>query len=127
MKDILLEANGLVVDWANSSPKRNKPWKEKRDTLNESWEEVRVQLLESLLKTKFGIDHDKLKCKRCQEKAVVRCEECHPHKYLCGNCDVEIHQDHPFHDRDAVVNGRFQPISSSVSKNNKNDWITIGK
>ena len=40
MKDILLEANGLLVDWANSSPKWNKTWKERRDTLNESWEEV---------------------------------------------------------------------------------------
>ncbi len=49
------------------------------------------------------------------EKAVARCEECGINKYLCGKCDVEVHiKQSLFHDREAINNGYFEPISTCI-------------
>jgi hypothetical protein len=96
------------------------------EIFNESWSEMRQPLFEMLVKRKFGVDHSKLLCKNCGEKAVIRCEECGLKKYLCGKCDVEIHQHFLFHDREAINNGYFEPISSCVIMDSKdNNWTSV--
>ncbi len=90
-EDIFREASELLVEW-DSKNKLKKCWDKRMENFNESWSDMRQPLFEMLVKTKFGVDHSKLLCNNCGEKAVIRCEECCLKKYLCGKCDVEVHQ-----------------------------------
>ena len=85
--------------------------------------------MENILHSKFGnCNNDNLQCKKCKVyKAVIRCEECNVFKHLCGNCDMETHKHQPYHDRDGIINGHFQAISSDVAINDEFKWIAVGK
>lgn len=129
IESILHDANKILDNWTNIHKKRNQSWKCKRDVLNKSWAELRSQIMETVLHSKFGnCNNDKLQCSKCNvKKAMIRCEECKVFKYLCGNCDMEIHNSQPYHDRYGIINGYFQPISADVAMNDKFEWVTVGK
>jgi hypothetical protein len=129
MNDILVEANNLLSNWKCGGQQKKRTWHERQNILNESWEGVRSGLMETLLQTKFAIgSFDDILCESCNDaRAVIQCEDCYLKRYLCGNCDVEMHKNHPFHDRDAILNGFHEPIPSTVSINSKQEWITVGK
>ena len=126
MADILLEAKDLLSSEEDSLVKKSQRWEERITISNESWADSRAALYETLLKASFAVK-DANKCMKCfKETAVLRCNECSSTKYLCGSCDQNLHEVFPFHDRDAIVNGHYQPIPPTLSKNSSGEWVTIG-
>ena len=126
MRDILLEAKDLLSSQEDSLVKKSQRWEERIAISNESWADSRSALCETLLKTSFAV-RDAAKCMKClKETAVLRCHECSSTKYLCGSCDQNLHGVFPFHDRDAIVNGHYQPIPPTLSRNSSGEWVTIG-
>ena len=92
-----------------------------------SWVESCACLWETILKANFAVKEDTL-CMKCREEpAVIRCNECFTAKYLCGSCDQKVHELLPYHNRDAVVNGHYEPIPPTLSKNYSGEWVTIGE
>ena len=54
-------------------------------------------------------------CHVCQSRnAVIRCMDCCNVLY-CNSCDEAFHQGHPFHDREAFMDGFFQPIPPTTT------------
>ncbi|XP_059921902.1 uncharacterized protein LOC132468207 isoform X1 [Gadus macrocephalus] len=50
-------------------------------------------------------------CQQCgSSPAAVRCRDCRPHPLLCAECDVSLHRNQVFHNRDATIAGFFQPL-----------------
>ncbi|XP_028412158.1 uncharacterized protein LOC114534881, partial [Dendronephthya gigantea] len=127
MNDILEEAKGLLCNWKCGGQQKKRTWHERQNSLYESWEEVRSSLIEVLLQTKFSIGiFDELLCESCKDAmAVIGCQDCISHRYVCGDCDEENHKNHPFHDRDAILNGFHEPIPPTASINSKLEWITV--
>ena len=106
--------------------KKSQRWEERIAISNESWVDSPSALCETVLKTRFAVRNE-AKCMKClKETAVQRCHECSSTKYLCGSCDQNLHGVFPFHDRDAIVNGHYQPIPPTLLKNSSGEWVTIG-
>mgnify|MGYP001799207352 CR=1 FL=1 len=71
---------------------------------------------------------ENVKCQNCLEKAgEVRCKECVTREYLCHICDCKVHEQLPFHDREAIINGRFVPIPATTARNSKGECVIVGK
>ncbi|KAK9978710.1 hypothetical protein ABG768_020449 [Culter alburnus] len=50
-------------------------------------------------------------CQHCENgPAVIRCCDCRPHPFLCGQCDVRVHQCQVFHNRDSMTDAFFHPL-----------------
>ena len=123
--DIMLEAKALLCSKMDSITKKSQKWEERQATLNERWADSRSALYENLLKWSFAVK-DANKCMKCpEEPAVVRCNECSTTKYLCGPCDQYVCELSPLHNRDAIVNGHYQPIPPTLPKNSSGEWVTI--
>ena len=122
----MMKATDLLSSEKDTVSKKTQRWEERTAMLNESWAESRASLYETLLKVNLAVKEE-TKCMKClEEPAVLRCNECSGTKYLCGSCDQNLHELLPFHDRDAVINGHYQPIPPTLSKNSSGEWITIG-
>lgn len=126
LKDILLEAQELMVRWQGADPPRKQKWSERQMLLNESWIESRSKIFKFLLQANFAVQEGGI-CQRClEEVAMIKCNECSAIKYLCHGCDNSIHDYLPFHDRDAIINGHYVPIAATSSMNNKGEWVIVG-
>ncbi len=127
MKDILLEAQELLVRWEKGEPPRKQKWAERQASLNESWEEHRPRIFKALLQATFAVPKDVI-CQSCMHKAaVVRCNMCSSSRHLCHECDQSIHKSWSFHDRDGIVNGHYLPIPATTSGSSNGEWETVGK
>lgn len=127
MKEILMSVKELLVKWETKDPPKRQKWSERQATLNERWSESRAIICKAVFQSMFSIPEDE-KCYSCSEKvAVVRCHECTRAKQLCSYCDQIMHERWPFHDRDALVNGHYIPISTTTSKGNDGEWVIVGK
>lgn len=82
-----------------------------------------------LLQTKFVVaSFDDLQCESYNSaRAVICCEDCHQHRFVCVTCDLELHKGQPFHDREVIINGFYDPIPLTVRINNKNKSFAVGK
>jgi len=107
--DIMLDAKDFLSSKVDSIAKKIPKWEERQATLNESWADSGSALYENLLKCSFAT------C--LEEPAVMRCNGCSATKYLCGPCDQYVHERASLHDRDGIVNGHYQPIPPTLSKN----------
>lgn len=82
-------------------------WETQMLSLSENWEGCRQKLFETVLKQERSPVLDK--CNSCNSSsAIIRCYDCN--MLYCSSCDENFHQGHPFHDREAFVDGFFQPI-----------------
>ena len=126
MKDLLVDAQELMLKWQSGAPPKKQKWVNRQNLLNESWAESRRTLCETVLKAHFAIPEDSTCC-RCVEKfAVVRCHQCPSNKHLCSDCDEMVHRSWPFHDRDVMVNGHYLPIPPTTSKGSDGEWVFVG-
>ena len=124
---ILMEAKDHLSSQGDGVARKPQKWAERTTVLNESWAESRACLWETILKANFAVKEDTL-CMKCfEEPAVIRCNECFTAKYLCGYCDQKVHELLPFHDRDAVVKGHYEPIPPTLSRNCSGEWVTVGE
>jgi len=119
----LLEAKELLSGW--NLPLKTQTWQERRVAVIDSWSNLRSEMFCTLLKSHFALL--KIQCTVCGcNPAVIRCQEC-ANKHLCSKCDNDIHQLMPFHDRDCVINGHYEAISSNLSLDSTcNNLITVG-
>lgn len=91
-------------------------WERRMESLNENWESSRPQIFKSILLSQ-GSHMLSQQCVICaKQKCDVRCIECGG-KRMCTECDVKIHQDLLFHDREAFVDGFFRHIPPTVIVN----------
>ena len=96
-------------------------WKNK-----DSWESARPELFEAVV-SKMAFKKHTL-CDKCGLKEItIVCYDCHLGKHLCWLCDVKSHENFPFRDRLALVNGFLKAISPNIGVNSKGDLINIGK
>ena len=78
MKDLLSEAQEIIVQWQERDPPKKQKWAERQTSLNESWEEYRSMIFDAFLQATFPVSKNVM-CQRCMlENAVVRCN-----KYSC--------------------------------------------
>ncbi|XP_048066670.1 uncharacterized protein LOC125280281 isoform X3 [Megalobrama amblycephala] len=85
-----------------------------RQTLSEErWQEARPKLLDSLLASdcvrRGPCDHCNMK------EAVIRCKDCLPKPRYCGQCDVSMHQNMFFHNRETLIDGFYKPVPPSTA------------
>ena len=73
------------------------------------------RFLNFFLQSSFAVPDDAM-CGRClNEVAVVKYHECSASQHFCHGCDNIIHGYLSFHDRDAIVSGRYVPIPATTS------------
>ncbi|CAL8269727.1 unnamed protein product [Arctogadus glacialis] len=93
---------------APAPPRASLDWSTRRSLLSERWAKERPRLVNTMVaqqNTETGI------CQQCgSSPAAVRCRDCRPHPLLCAECDVSLHRNQVFHNRDATIAGFFQPL-----------------
>lgn len=87
-------------------------WALRQALSEDQWREARPKLLDGLLASD-RVDH--CPCDHCHfQEAVIRCKDCLPKPRFCSNCDISIHQNLVFHNRDSVVDWFFKALPPSA-------------
>ena len=90
--------------------------------MTEKWENCREELFEEMIAREVRV----LQCIMCQsETAQLRCQECGG--ALCSECDENIHLSRALHDREAFVDGFYQPVPPKISLDGNGDLKTVSK
>ena len=119
--DILKEADKLLSNW---KIKNQRDWGKRMEMINTNWEASRKCLFEQMLKVSSP---NVQKCCRCNtEAAIFRCSQC-VYNNLCSLCDEAVHCSNPLHDREAFLNGFYQPIKPTLSVNADSHLVTVSK
>ncbi|XP_041959278.1 uncharacterized protein LOC121718326 [Alosa sapidissima] len=115
----LLADAGITTDPpASPSPSSSSSWTHRKQVASEHWSRAREDMTANLLAA------ERPPCQPCQvcrhTKAVVRCRDCLA-QLLCGGCDQAVHNSHPLHNREAMFEGFFKPLSPVVGVTRKDD------
>lgn len=82
-------------------------WENRMATLNENWEASRSAIFEAILLSQNPCVE---LCDICHKApCLLRCDECSGRR-MCPKCDAIIHEEHLFHDREALFDGFFRNI-----------------
>ena len=102
------------------------PWDKRTELSNVKWESCRPNLFEAMLSNEAVI---KQNCCKCNSKpGLIKCSQCCHTGRLCGACDAEQHQQHPFHDRQYISpGGFFQFLQPTESTDDVGNLINISK
>lgn len=101
-------------------PKVSQSWECRMAALNENWDNCRSELFKAVI-SEEGL-HNQV-CHVCKTNIItIRCYSCHG-KRFCTSCDLIIHEDHPFHDRDAFMNGFFQAVPPTHTVGDNGDLV----
>ena len=88
-------------------------WDRRMTALNENWEASRSFLFNITVSAQGSFGSSV--CMQCQERQwMLQCVECGS-KRLCSACDAQVHEQYPFHDREAFVDGCFKHIPPTIS------------
>ncbi len=83
-------------------------WSTRKSLILGWWAKERPRLVNTMVAQQYAATR---LCQHCQDgPAVIRCCDCRPHPFLCGECDIRVHQGHVFHNRDSVTHGFFHPL-----------------
>ena len=89
-------------------------WERRMENLNENWEASRSSIFEAILLSQSPSVE---LCYICHKApCLLRCDECSG-KRMCPKCDAKIHEEHLFHDREALVDGFFRHIPPTFIMN----------
>ena len=106
MDNSLAESVNFLKDFQWVKLKRGKSWTQRQYENQEAWNEQRTIALESYLEREFV----KNSCSKCNNPSpLIFCGDCW--SFFCSSCDVDVHSKHTFHNRKALLNGFFKPIS----------------
>ncbi|XP_076129536.1 uncharacterized protein LOC143111224 [Alosa pseudoharengus] len=100
-----------VPGMTTASSSTSTSWTLRQQKAAQRWKEARPFHLQCLLQT-HNVGHPL--CSHCNEAAVIRCRDCLPLQWFCGSCDVQGHQQLVLHNREAIHEGFFKPISPST-------------
>ncbi|XP_045928295.1 uncharacterized protein LOC123985010 isoform X2 [Micropterus dolomieu] len=93
---------------APAPPRASSDWSTRKSLLSERWEKERPCLVNTMVAQQ---NVNTQICQQCgSSAAAVRCRDCRPQPFFCADCDVSIHRNHVFHNRDATIAGFFQPL-----------------
>lgn len=93
---------------APAPPRASSDWSTRKSLLSERWEKERACLVNTMVAQQNVTTQI---CQQCGiSPAAVRCRDCRPQPFFCADCDVSIHRNHVFHNRDATIAGFFQPL-----------------
>ncbi|XP_059367594.1 uncharacterized protein LOC132106020 isoform X1 [Carassius carassius] len=93
---------------APAPPRASSDWSTRKSLLSERWEKERACLVNTMAAQQNVTTQI---CQQCgSSPAAVRCRDCRPQPFFCADCDVSIHRNHVFHNRDATIAGFFQPL-----------------
>ena len=89
-------------------------WESRMETLNENWEASRSAIFEAILHSQ---NPSVELCDICHKApCLLRCDECSGRR-MCPKCDASIHEEHLFHDREALIDGSFRYIPPTFTLN----------
>lgn len=89
-------------------------WESRMENLNENWEASRSSIFEAILLSQNPIVE---LCDICNKApCLLRCDECIGRR-MCPKCDANIHEEHLFHDREALIDGFFRHIPPTFIMN----------
>ncbi|XP_042610307.1 uncharacterized protein LOC109094835 [Cyprinus carpio] len=93
---------------APAPPRASSDWSTRKSLLSERWEKERACLVNTMVAQQNVTTQI---CQQCGiSPAAVRCRDCRPQPFFCADCDLSIHRNHVFHNRDATIAGFFQPL-----------------
>ncbi|XDV21836.1 hypothetical protein PO909_026856 [Leuciscus waleckii] len=92
---------------APAPPRASSDWSTRKSLLSDMWEKERPCLVNTMVAQQNATTQI---CQQCGSPAAVRCRDCRPQPFFCADCDVSIHRNHVFHNRDATIAGFFQPL-----------------
>ena len=64
MREILVDAKEVLVEWQKYPPPKKQKWAERQTALAESWSESRAIICKAILQSTFAIPEDNMCC-RC--------------------------------------------------------------
>ena len=89
-------------------------WESRMENLNENWEASRSSIFEAIL---LSQNPSVELCDICHKApCLLRCDECSGRR-MCPKCDANIHKEHLFHDREALINSFFRHIPPTFIMN----------
>ncbi|KAG1926327.1 hypothetical protein F2P79_024952 [Pimephales promelas] len=93
---------------APAPPRASSDWSTRKSLISERWEKERPRLVNTMVAQQ---NVNTQICQQCgSSPAAVRCRDCRPQPFFCADCDVSIHRNHVFHNRDATIAGFFRPL-----------------
>ena len=101
---------------------KKKTWCQRMEIEDKKWNEKREELINY---TKATYSLSKL-CQVCREKQpILKCMECS--KGYCSFCDLNVHEDLPFHNRSSFESGYFEPLLPTECFNDEGALTNVGK
>ncbi|XP_073726496.1 uncharacterized protein [Misgurnus anguillicaudatus] len=83
-------------------------WLTRKSLISGWWEKERPRLVNIIVAGQHAATRI---CQHCGNgPAVIRCCDCRPHPFLCGQCDVRVHREQVFHNRDSMTHAFFYPL-----------------
>ncbi|XP_046863236.1 uncharacterized protein LOC124456981 [Xenia sp. Carnegie-2017] len=116
--EAILESCQLVIGEVDTGPSA---WQKRMENREENWESMREKIF-NVTVSSFAPPLSAMKCSRCNEnEAVLRCRQCGVLRYICRECDDDVHENNPLHDREVWLDGYFQYIkpTQSISSDGK--------
>ncbi|CAB3988511.1 Hypothetical predicted protein [Paramuricea clavata] len=121
--EAIIEECQDVVGQTENSPSA---WQKRMTNLDENWQNVRETIFESAV-CSFAPPSSSIPCCKCgTSEAMLRCCECGINRFLCVNCDDEVHLSLPFHNREVWFNGYFQHILPTETISEEKKIIHVG-
>lgn len=103
-------------------------WQTRQTRLETNWEGFRANL------AYYAICQEALTfpqhCSKCSvelDQCVVRCLDCGPGVLLCSECDMQVHDQNPIHDREAWNGNFFSPLLPTEGVDSQGKLISVGK
>lgn len=103
-------------------------WQTRQTRLETNWEGFRANL------AYYAICQEALTfpqhCSTCSvelDLCVVRCLDCGPGVLFCSECDMQVHDHNPIHDREAWNGNFFSPILPTEGVDSQGKLISVGK
>ena len=121
--EAIIEECEKVVGQTDNCPSA---WQKRMTNLDENWQSVRETIFESVV-CSFDPPHSSILCCKCgTSEAMLRCCECGINRFLCVNCDDEVHQSLPFHNREIWLNGYFEHILPTETVSEEKQLTHVG-
>lgn len=125
---LLAEAFREAEEFVEQEAKmRGVSWKTRQERLETSWERFREKLFSNAITQEaLSLPLNCSKC-ACELQYCVRCMGCGPGILLCSTCDMDTHDNHPFHDRESWNGEFFRPLLPTEAIDSQGEVFAVCK
>lgn len=117
LKDILTSSEQPM-----EQPSTSSSWSLRQTAAQDEWRNARAHHIDCLL---FCNEVPDKKCSHCTSPAIIRCRNCMQDKWLCMECDIQIHTKLTLHNRDSCIEGIYKPIKPTVCCDKKDGMYSL--